>query len=88
MTGKDIIDWAYDWNEINGDDVEGFSCPKCREIEDNAEQYPFCRCEDMPKGHFHFECAACKFDAIMRTADDEENKSDDDNDDNDNDEED
>lgn len=78
--GKEIISWCW----INEEEYEnsGFECCKCTEKGENKTQPTYCRCEELPKGHFHFKCATCGFDAIMRTFDDTvdlESKDDEDN---------
>lgn len=66
--GKELISWC--WKNETEYQNSGFMCPKCSEQDVNKEQPKYCRCEELPKGHFHFVCAACGFDAVMRTYDD------------------
>lgn len=48
----------------------GFECPKCMMIGDNNQQPPICGCLEYPRVHFHFKCADCKFESLLRTWDD------------------
>jgi hypothetical protein len=63
----DSVPWLY----VRSKTFSALRCPKCREWSEKDYQPPFCECHEFPRGHFHFECKACKFKAIMRTADEE-----------------
>lgn len=64
-----IMYWS--WVDIPYE-CRGFQCPKCRDLYNNRTQPPCCSCHDYHKEHFHFKCNGCKFEAIMRTADDKD----------------
>lgn len=66
------IPWNRQWIQIN-DIYPGFfahPCPKCNCSRDNQKIAPYCEEPHFPRGHFHFECQHCHFQAIMRTKDD------------------
>jgi len=53
-----------------GHSYVGYGCPKCRSIACNGTDYPLCDDFCFPRSHFHYKCNSCKYEAIMRTADD------------------
>lgn len=63
------IPWSY---RKSNDGTWGFYCSKCINVKKNTLQMPHCCCEEYHKGHFHFKCGDCGYQAIMRTADDKD----------------
>lgn len=62
---------AYSWKKhstTTRESVWGFACPKCPRVQ-GENRLKFCDCMEYSEGHFHFECNACGFKAIMRSKD-------------------
>lgn len=56
--------------------VYGWRCPVCAKSfvseKDINMQGAICDCLEFPRLHFHWKCRACRYTAIMRTANDRE----------------
>jgi len=75
LKSPDIIEWAWRAHVSPQCHV----CPKCTHYQRTGKQTvaivpKICECPQYHKPHFHFECYACGYKAIMRTADDKEEK--------------
>jgi len=56
--------------ELVKPDNEGdVKCPKCRHWNFKDCFGPFCKCEKSSKGHRHMTCAGCRWEGLVRTAD-------------------
>jgi hypothetical protein len=64
----DSVKWLWQNNDIHG--KGGFQCPVCMCRFKNPNQPKLCECPEFPRDHFHFECADCGYNPIMRTAND------------------
>jgi predicted RNA-binding Zn-ribbon protein involved in translation (DUF1610 family) len=69
--GLDVVKYLGGWIRK---EWQGYECPKClfRNLKSVslALEPKLCACGDYPREHFHFECYACGYVAVMRTADD------------------
>lgn len=74
----EVIGWAWGTTRNGmGGILHAHMCPKCLgyQLENYQVIVPkHCTCTQYLKSHFHFECVKCEFRAIMRTADDREEK--------------
>lgn len=75
LKSPDIIKWAWKHDTT----PMCHMCPKCHHYQRTDSQTKaivpkICECTQYHKSHFHFECYKCDYKAIMRTADDKEEK--------------
>jgi len=66
QSNNNTIKWYWDSK------YQKYCCPKCKSYQDNKKrvEYQYCECLDYDKGHYYFNCIYCKYNSIMRTADD------------------